>query len=97
MIARGLHHRLEGCGEHLLDEHVALRMRMWIMPTSQPAHRPRGDFGLAAVAEQQQRAAASSADNHMRILGRLVDEGQHLGPHLGEHIAEMFIIGADAA
>ena len=27
MIARGLHHRLEGCGEHLLDEHVALRMR----------------------------------------------------------------------
>jgi len=33
----------------------------------------------------------------MRILGRLVDEGQHLGPHLGEHIAEMFIIGADVA
>jgi len=28
MIARGLHHhRLEGRGEHLLDEHVALRMR----------------------------------------------------------------------
>lgn len=54
MIARGLHHRLEGRGKHLLDEHVALRMRMWIMPTSQPAHRPRGDFGLAVVAEQQQ-------------------------------------------
>jgi len=27
MIARGLHHRLEGRGEHILDEHVALRMR----------------------------------------------------------------------
>jgi len=42
MIARGLHHRLEGRGEHILDEHLT-------------AHRPRGDFGLAAVAEQQQR------------------------------------------
>ena len=55
MIARGLHHRLEGCGEHLLDEHVALRMRANVDHAYLTAHRPRGDFGLAAVAEQQQR------------------------------------------
>ena len=55
MIARGLHHRLEGRGEHLLDEHVALRMRANVDHAYLTAHRPRGDFGLAAVAEQQQR------------------------------------------
>ena len=56
MIARGLHHRLEGRGEHILTSTLPCAcVRMWIMPTSQPAHRPRGDFGLAAVAEQQQR------------------------------------------
>ncbi len=55
MVARGLHHRLEGRGEHLLNEHVALRMRGNMEHAFLTAHRPRGDFGLAAVAEQQQR------------------------------------------
>jgi len=55
MIARGLHHRLEGRGEHLLDEHVALRMRANVDHAYLTAHRPRGEFGLAAVAEQQQQ------------------------------------------
>ena len=55
MVARALHHRLEGRGEQLLNENVALRMRGNMEHAYLTAHRPRGDFGLAAFAEQQQQ------------------------------------------
>ena len=40
MIARGLHHRLEGRGEHILTRKLPCACaRMWIMPTSQRIDR----------------------------------------------------------
>ena len=94
MVARGLHDRLEGRGEHLLDSTLPLACaRMRIISSSQRIDR--------AVAFASQLTLSSSSGLFRRQpyadSGGLVDEGQHLGPHLGEHIAEMFIIGADAA